>query len=56
MKWFSPQSYAFSIMLINEFEGAVYTCNDEELARHQGVCPFTSGDEYLRVVYDINSM
>ena len=51
IKWASPQSYAFSIMLINEFSGYEYTCNAHELAKAQGVCPYTTGDEYLGDIY-----
>jgi len=31
----------------NEFEGAEFTCSDEELEQFDGVCPLTTGDEIL---------
>ena len=51
VKWGSPQSYAFSIMLINEFSGYDYTCNAEELQKSNGICPYTTGDQYLGDIY-----
>eukprot|EP00668_Euglena_longa_P017134 GGOE01021480.1.p1 GENE.GGOE01021480.1~~GGOE01021480.1.p1 ORF type:complete len:1431 (+),score=498.26 GGOE01021480.1:443-4294(+) len=53
--YISPQSYAFSIMLINEFSDTTYHCTPQELVRNEGTCPFTKGDDWLKETYDIST-
>eukprot|EP00667_Euglena_gracilis_P000419 EG_transcript_419 len=54
-RYISPQSYAFSILLINEFSDTVYHCTPEELVTYEGTCPYTRGDDWLKQTYDISS-
>jgi ABC-type multidrug transport system ATPase subunit/ABC-type multidrug transport system permease subunit len=46
-RWISPQSYSFSIMLINEFVGVPYYCTTDQLQLTGGECPYTTGDAWI---------
>eukprot|EP00667_Euglena_gracilis_P000327 EG_transcript_329 len=53
-RFISPQSYAFIILMVNEFEDTTYTCSPSELLRYEGVCPYTNGTTYLLQEFDTN--
>jgi ATP-binding cassette subfamily G (WHITE) protein 2 len=50
-KWLDALSYAkyayTGISLINELTGLVITCAPEDLAKNNGVCPITSGEQTI---------
>jgi len=47
LEWLSFVKYTYRALSNNEFHGVSFYCTAEELASSNGICPYTTGDQWL---------